>query len=85
MATFENTSLGLRGVLLRNGEYVWLEPGEKLDMARAAVKLLPGGVVEQEAANALPPVSSLVVERTAVTDEIVRTPIAKGRRRKAGA
>lgn len=85
MATFENTSLGLRGVLLRNGEYVWLEPGEKLDMARAAVKLLPGGVVEQGVANALPPVSSPAVERTAEADGIMKTPITRGRGRKARA
>lgn len=47
MATLKNVSLGLRGILLRNGERVWLEPGETLEVARAAVKLLPGGVEEE--------------------------------------
>lgn len=49
MAIFENVSLGLRGVLLRNGDRVWLEPGETLEMAAAAILLKPHGVEEQGA------------------------------------
>lgn len=49
MATFENVSPGLRGVLLRNGERVWLEPGETLEMAAAAILLMPHGVEEKGA------------------------------------
>lgn len=72
MATFTNDSKGLRGVVLRNGERVWIEPGETLEMARAAIKALPDGVMEAEGEPVEPSPSS-----TSST--------TRGRRRKTGA
>ena len=54
MATFRNTSTGLRGVVLRSGERAWIEAGETLVMARAAVIRLPDGV-EEVGDDAMPP------------------------------
>lgn len=47
MAILKNVSLGLRGVVLRNGDRLWIEPGDTIGMATAAIKLLPGGVEEE--------------------------------------
>lgn len=44
MAVLKNTSPGLRGVLLRNGERLWIEPGETVEVAKAAVVGMPDGI-----------------------------------------
>jgi len=49
MATLKNTSKGLRGVLLRNGQTLWIEVGQSVSIASAAVKAKPSDVVEGEA------------------------------------
>lgn len=83
MATLKNVSLGLRGALLRNGERVWLEPGETLEVARAAVKLLPGGL-EIEGAATVGPLDHDGDGKKGGSLKGKQSTAAKGRRRKSG-
>lgn len=49
MAAFKNISKGLRGVLLRNGERLWVEAGQTVSIASAAILAMPGDMVETDA------------------------------------
>lgn len=88
MATFENKALGLRGVLLRNGERVWLEPGATLEIAKAAIKLMPHGVEMVEPLEQAPaPRNPLDHDGDGKAGGSLKgeaSTAAKGRRRKRG-
>lgn len=55
MAFLKNTSKGLRGVLLRNGQRLWIEAGATASVASAAVLAKPGDVVETDGSDAQAP------------------------------
>lgn len=54
MATLKNTSKGLRGVMLRNGQRLWIEAGAIVSIASAAVLSKPSDVVEADAPDDKP-------------------------------
>jgi hypothetical protein len=51
MAFLKNTSKGLRGILLRNGERLWIEAGQSIKIASAAVKAKPADVIETDGSD----------------------------------
>lgn len=50
MAKFTNYARGMRGISLKDGETIWLEPGESVDLDKAKIaEPLPDLGVKQEA------------------------------------
>lgn len=69
MPFYRNTSKGARGILLRNDQTLLVEPGATVSVATAAIKAMPGGLVEVESPSAEPAILSL--------DEVLSAEVAE--------